>query len=171
MKLNVFRTVFTACLLAAGLASCKKPGHQYDPYPYRYTGVLPDTNRFAIPYTYYTVNGYTTFYYPNSTVISSQGNYQNGSPSGYWKQYYPDGRLMKEGNYSNGQLSGNWVFYYPSGIKKEAGNYQNTVKSGTWTYYYEDGSISSQGNYSNGVKEGQWTNYNPDGSLSSTISY
>lgn len=149
--------------------SCKKSSHDHNPYPYR--SVIPDTNRFAIPYAYYAVNGYTTYYYPNSNIISSQGNYQNGSPSGYWKQYYANGNRMKEGNYANGQLSGNWIFYYSSGIKKEEGNYQNNIKSGTWTSYYENGIKSSQGNYSNGNKDGQWNYYNSDGTLNNTVNY
>lgn len=149
--------------------SCTKSSYDHNPYPYSH--VLPDTGHFAVPYTYYGVNGYTTYYYPGTNTISSEGNYQNGSPSGYWKQYYANGNLMKEGNYSNGQLSGNWIFYYHSGTKKEEGNYQYNIQNGHWTYYYENGSISSQGNYSNGNKEGEWKYYNTDGTLSNTVTY
>ena len=164
-----FKHILFLGVISVALAACSKSSHDSHPYPY--SGVIPDTNRFTIPYTYYGVNGYTTYYYPNSRIISSQGNYQNGSPSGYWKQYYANGKLMKEGNYSNGQLSGNWIFYYPSGIKKEEGNYQNNIKSGNWTYYYESGILSSEGNYANGNKEGQWSYYNTDGSLNNTTYY
>jgi antitoxin component YwqK of YwqJK toxin-antitoxin module len=169
MKSRLTYILFSAGISVVLMAACTKSNHDYDPHPY--VSSIPDTNRFAIPYTYNSVNGYRTYYYPNSNTISSQGNYQNGSPSGYWKQYYANGNLMKEGNYSNGQLSGNWIFYYSSGIKKEEGNYQNNIKSGNWTYYYENGKISSQGNYSNGNKEGQWAYYNTDGTHSSTIVY
>lgn len=169
MKRYLNIILFYVSFLLALTVSCTKSSHDHNPYPY--SGIIPDTNRFAIPYTYYGVNGYTTYYYPNSRTISSQGNYQNGSPSGYWKQYYSNGNLMKEGNYSNGQLSGNWIFYYPSGIKKEEGNYQNNIKSGNWTYYYENGKISSQGNYSNGNKQGQWSYYNTDGTLNTSTTY
>ena len=169
MKYPFNYILFLTCISVALISSCRKSSHENNPRPY--AGVIPDTNRFAIPYSYNWVNGYQTYYYPNSNTISSQGNYQNGAPSGYWKQYYTNGNLMKEGNYSNGQLSGNWTFYYSSGIKKEEGNYQNNIKSGTWTYYYENGIKSSQGNYVNGNKEGQWSYYNIDGTLNNSTSY
>jgi len=159
--------VFFCITVIILISSCAKKNQMNEPQP----GFLPDTNRFNIPTTYSFVNGYTTFYYPNSTIISSQGNYQNGNPSGYWKLYYSNGNLMREGNYSNGQLSGYWKFYYSTGVEEEEGNYQNNIKSGNWIYYYPSGIISSEGNYSNGVKQGQWTYYNTNGTVSSSVSY
>ncbi len=154
-------------------SSCYR-SHDDNPYPYPYYSpytVLPDTNRFVAPYTNYNANGYTTFYYPYTSIKSSEGNYEHGVPSGYWKLYYPNGHLLREGNYSNGQLSGEWKFYYPNGLTEEEGNYENDIKSGNWIYYYNTGIKSAEGNYSNGAKEGEWTYYNTDGTVSSTASY
>ncbi|WP_299255097.1 hypothetical protein [uncultured Cytophaga sp.] len=161
--MNVKLIIIGLIAIASSLASCNRSSHNEPPRPnYSY---VPDTGRYVVPYAYYNINGYTRFYYPNSYVMSSEGNYQNGSPSGYWKQYYANGLMMKEGNYSNGQLSGYWKFYYPSGQIKEEGNYQNNKESGTWKYYYSNGQISSEGDYSNGVKSSGWMYYNSDGTV------
>jgi antitoxin component YwqK of YwqJK toxin-antitoxin module len=163
IKMNVTLISIGLISISSAFISCNKSSHNDAPQPnYSY---VPDTAKFAIPYAYYNINGYTQFYYPNSYVLSCEGNYQNGTPSGYWKQYYANGRMMKEGNYSNGQLSGYWKFYYASGQINEEGNYQNNIKSGTWKYYYPNGQISSQGDYSNGTKSSGWTYYNSDGTV------
>ena len=157
-------------LSVISLASCYRK-HDSDPHPRNAYNYIPDTNRYSVPMIYANVNGYKYSFYPYSNIKSSEGNYEHGVASGYWKLYYSDGKLLREGNYSNGKLSGYWKFYYPNGLKKEEGNYQNNIKSGNWIYYYPSGIISSQGNYSNGVKEGEWSFYNEDGSLNYKTSY
>ena len=153
MKLKCMIVAFIATLF---ILSCKKQerpqpiyaGSPYDPYRYGYPygspyypypNNYPDTNRFALPYTAWNVNGYVKYYYLNTGIILSEGNYEAGRPSGYWKIFYPNGRMMREGNYSNGILSGYWKFYYDNGFMKEEGNYSNNIKSGTWKYYYPNG--------------------------------
>lgn len=158
-------------LTALLLVSCHTSSRNEQPRPYYNYSYVPDTSRFGVPYAYYNANGYTRFYYPNSSIISVEGNYQNGTPTGYWKQYYASGKMMKEGNYSNGQLSGYWKFYYESGQLKEEGNYDNNIKSGTWKYFFENGQISSEGNYSNGNKSSEWKYFNPDGTLLNAVMY
>ncbi len=166
-------------LLLSGLlwCACKKtpppyvddPFYQnrYNPYIYNY----PDTNRFNLPYANPVLNGYTYFYYANSYQLISEGNYQNGTPSGYWKIYYPNGKMMREGNFSNGKLSGYWKFYYNNGNLSEEGNYQNNVRSGTWKSYYNNGKLSSEGNYNNGNREGEWKFFDESGGLTGTKIY
>ena len=164
-----FRLILFIVLVTI-LSSCNKKS-KGDPRPRHYYTSVPDTNRFVPPTTNSNVNGYVYSYYPNSNVVSNEGNYQRGVPSGYWKSYYADGKLYREGNYENGRLSGYWKFYYPNGLKQEEGNYQNNVKSGNWIYYYPNGTISSEGNYTNGSKQGEWSYYNEEGSLNTKTSY
>jgi antitoxin component YwqK of YwqJK toxin-antitoxin module len=162
-----------------GIVSCKKKEHHisYDGYYgpngslYPYPNSVPDTNRFVLPYAYVGLNGYTKFYYPSSGLLISEGNYENGTPSGYWKLYYPNGNLMREGNYSNGTLSGYWKFYYESGLLKEEGNYENNIRSGYWKSYNPNGTLSSEGNYTNGNPQGEWKYYDLQGLLVSTVTY
>lgn len=173
----------TLCIilsLLSLLASCRK--HREGPLPtnyYYYDGstnnphyyTYTDTNRFILPYADRAINGYSKFYYAGTGILISEGNYENGTPSGYWKLYYPDGKIMREGNYSNGQLSGYWKFYYVDGKMKEEGNYTNSIRTGTWKYYHPTGYLSATGNYSNGATHGEWKYYDANGILISVIIY
>ena len=146
----------------------------YDPafaHVYPTPDGYPDTNRFNLPYTSTYANGYTKYYYPHSNTLVSEGNYENGAPSGYWKVYYDNGKLLREGNYSNGYLTGYWKFYYVSGCLKEEGNYENNVRSGTWKFYYPNCIEASEGNYQNGDKSGEWKEYNENGTFRGTVTY
>ena len=166
MKYLPLYILFLGVILSS---SCNR--HRHDPYPYYAYPVIPDTNRFHLPYTNPSVNGYTKYYYPGTGILSSEGNYENGTPTGYWKFYYSNGMLMREGNFSNGQLSGYWKFYYSNGLLKEEGNYSNGIPTGYWKYYYANGHLSAEGNYSNGIQQGAWKYYYVDGSLEMTTTY
>lgn len=139
--------------------------------PQEVVEAVTDTDRFVLPYAPEFYNGYTNIYFPESNRLAGEGNYENGSPSGYWKFYYVDGKKRKEGNFDNGYLSGYWKFYYDNGLKKEEGNYENNVRTGYWHFYHENGKKSSEGNYSNGNKQGEWKYFNEDGQLESTEVY
>ena len=40
-------------------------------------------------------NGYNVFYYANGQK-SSEGNFENGKPEGFWKNYFESGILKSE---------------------------------------------------------------------------
>lgn len=163
-------SIILILLVTAVLSSCHKSSGG-DPHPRNYYTSIPDTNRYAAPITSSATNGYIYSYYPYSNTVSSEGNYEHGVPSGYWKTYYPSGRLLREGNYAHGKLSGYWKFYYQNGLIQEEGNYQNNVKSGNWIYYHNNGQVASEGNYANGAQQGEWRYYNMDGSLNHQTTY
>lgn len=171
-QIILYALLFSFMLLSiVMLSSCSKDEVTYErPYHYPYSGI-PDTNRFHLPYTHPSVNGYVRTYYPYSNVLASVGNYQHGNPTGYWKFYYSSGRMMKEGNYSNGQLSGYWKFFYGNGCMKEEGNYSNNIRTGYWKSYHENCKLHSEGNYSNGNQQGPWKFYYEDGSMEMTVDY
>ena len=98
-------------------------------------------------------------YYPNGQVQSEgehwadtsdecrdsppQGNPENcGKRTGFWKIYYPDGKLAMTGSYSRstGLRTGTWTEYYRSGEKMAEGPREH-VRNGTWTFWDKNGQI------------------------------
>ena len=66
---------------------------------------------------------------------------------GYEEIRDEDGNLRGKGNYKNGVRSGFWRFFYPNGKIDNCGYYGNdglrlsiNEYGDTWDYYYEDGS-------------------------------
>jgi antitoxin component YwqK of YwqJK toxin-antitoxin module len=54
------------------------------------------------------INGYVKNYYDNG-VIQSEGQMQNGLPTGVWKIYDPNGKLNMLGEYVYGKKQGRWL--------------------------------------------------------------
>ncbi len=101
-----------------------------------------------------------TFLYENGTK-SSEGFLRNGKPDGYWRSWYPNGKLRSEGNRKFHLLDSLWVFYDEDGDTTQIIDYLNGRKNGyTSTWLYSDksgkklGSVVSKELYLNDVKEG-----------------
>jgi antitoxin component YwqK of YwqJK toxin-antitoxin module len=58
----------------------------------------------------------------------------NGSLSGMYKAYYPNGALYQYANYSAGKLDGEWKEYSDDGILRVKGKYLDGKKQGKWEY-------------------------------------
>lgn len=91
-------------------------------------------------------NGYNVFYYPNGQK-SSEGNFMNGKPEGFWKNYFETGVLKSEGNRQNHELDSTWLFYYANGFLKEKIEYSKSIKSGESLQYSEEGYLISSLTY------------------------
>lgn len=155
--------IFALIIVFAGCRRNRNP----DPYPQQPS--LSDT--FVSNPAFFQVdmgepgeNGHSQNAYP-SGQIKSEGSYNNGVPSGYWKFYYENGRLKKEGNINNGQPSGYWKYYFENGLLLAEGNFNNGIQSGHWKYYYPNGPKESEGSYNNGYKVGEWIYYEIDGRI------
>lgn len=79
------------------------------------------------------------FYYGDGTV-SSEGNFLNGKPVGYWKTYYPNGNLKSEGNRLSDALDGKWIFYDVSKDTTEIIHYRNSLKNG-WNLKFDSNRV------------------------------
>lgn len=87
-----------------------------------------------------------------NSYLFAEGNVDTGLPNGFWKYYYPDGKLWKEGNYSNGRLNGFWKLYYENGNLREEGHYEDCERNGFWKVYSksEENAVVFEGNLENG---------------------
>ena len=91
---------------------------------------------------------------------------QDGSRSGSWKEYYPDGSLKAEGEYDNGTRTGPWKFYHPNGKTEQTGKYNKEGKpEGTWRWYYDSGQLLREESYYRGKKDGMSEEYDAEGNL------
>jgi antitoxin component YwqK of YwqJK toxin-antitoxin module len=57
----------------------------------------------------------------SKVTLISEGNYNEGLKSGYWKNYDLTGTLINEGRYSNDEKTGEWKYYHPS-VEDSIGN-------------------------------------------------
>src|SRR3712207_1722390 len=86
-----FFPLYISLLFLIAVSACHRERVVYAPYPAGPTGPV-DTNRFNLEYVHPGFNGHYASYYYGTGTLRSEGNYNNGIPSGYWKFYYPDGR-------------------------------------------------------------------------------
>jgi uncharacterized protein len=119
-------------------------------------------------------NGYQVFRYPNGT-ISSEGQFKNGKPEGFWKSYYVTSVKKSEGKYSNFQLDSVWVFFDQTGDTLEKINYLFGKRNG-YSYKYKKNPseglyMSSKELFAGDRKEGTAYSYFPDGKIQQTLSY
>lgn len=117
------------------------------------------------------LQGFTVHSFTNSNVIESEGNYDSGIPSGFWKFYYPDGRIHMEGNYSNERKNGFWKSFNQAGFLEWEGNFTNCIRDGFWKFYYPNGQLKSEGNFTNAIKNGNWKFYFDNGVLDTELNY
>lgn len=97
---------------------------------------------------------YKIFYYDNGSV-SSEGNFKDGKPDGWWKTYFPNGELKSIGKRTNFELDSLWTFYTDEGILESKINYQNGQKNGTEILFNEEGNQKEINTYIDGLKTGE----------------
>ena len=103
-------------------------------------------------------NGYNVFHYSNGQK-SSEGNFVNGKPEGFWKNYYETGVLKSEGNRKLHELDSAWLFYYENGLLKEKVNYSHSKKNGFSFNYSEEGFLLEKFSYKNDTIQGTSFSY------------
>ncbi|MBN2145113.1 MAG: hypothetical protein JW774_10860 [Candidatus Aureabacteria bacterium] len=60
-------------------------------------------------------------------------------PHGVFKEFYPNGMLMKELHYDKGLLNGKATQYYPDQKKKWQGHFTGNLKTGKWIFWDSSG--------------------------------
>ena len=112
-------------------------------------------------------SGFKQNFNSDSTIIISEGNYEQGKQQGFWKYNYPNGKPFKEGNFTFNKINGHWKLFYESGNLREEGSYSNCLRIGYWKFFFDnkEGGILSEGNFNNGIKTGHWIFYNEKGEI------
>lgn len=79
-------------------------------------------------------HGITKEYFTNS-VVAIEGQYDQDTPSGTWKEYYENGKLKELYSYESGLWHGVYEKYYPNGTLAKKGMYDQDMVIGIWKYY------------------------------------
>lgn len=67
-----------------------------------------------------------------------------GNKTGYWIEYYDDGKLYSKGNYINGEREGLWTFYYSNGDIWHEDEFKNGDSNKKILYYYDNKKLVSK---------------------------
>lgn len=113
-------------------------------------------------------DGFYKFYYPNGK-ISSEGTIKNGKPDGYWKSYNQNGTIKSTGNRKNFELDSLWQFYNQNGKLLLEINYKTGNKNGLKTTYLDKETVKES--FKDDVKEGYTRYYFPDGKKKQEIPF
>lgn len=86
-----------------------------------------------------------------------------GEKEGFWKEYFPDGKLKAAGNYDKDQKTGLWKYYFNSGQIEQVGTFKNGEPDSTWKWYFSNGKIEREEQFLDGLADGLMTEYDPGG--------
>lgn len=140
------------CLLLLGL-SCTTPNK---------SKFLADMVELTCEADHYPgLQGFQKIMDETDSYLLAEGNVDTGVPNGFWKFYFPNGRLWKEGNYTNGRINGFWKLYYENGNLREEGHYLDCERNGFWKIYSKEknNQVQGEGNFDRGKPVGTWKNY------------
>lgn len=80
---------------------------------------------------------------------------------------YQNGKITLTGSYTQGSKTGIWTKYYPEGNPIEVETYAGNLLNGLYSSFYANGKKIEEGAYINGKMEGDWNLYNEEGKLKS----
>jgi antitoxin component YwqK of YwqJK toxin-antitoxin module len=82
----------------------------------------------------------------------------NGLKQGYWKKYYPNGKLMYKAFFKDNKPVGIMHRYFDNGNLQALMNFDKTGKTRA-KLYFDNGKIAAEGNYINSKKDSIWKYY------------
>jgi antitoxin component YwqK of YwqJK toxin-antitoxin module len=82
---------------------------------------------------------------------------------GFYREFYPNGKLFVEGQYQRGRQHGEWTFYYDNGQINRKSIFNNGQPDGAWDIYRADGTLSAKRSFKNGARDGEWITYDETG--------
>ncbi len=115
-------------------------------------------------------HGWYKRYYPDGK-LNEEAQYVDNKMTGERKMYAQDGSVMVRENHVDGKFEGLYQSYYPSGEVEQEGNYRNNAMSGEWKFYYETGGLREVVNFENNNENGAFKEYHPNGKLKTEGTY
>ncbi len=108
------------------------------------------------------LHGEVKAWYPNGSNWLL-GSYASDVPTGIWKTWSLQGKLLWSANYSNGIKDGIWEEYFPSGLLKKSMVYYKGKRNGIFREYYPTGKLKRRGAYQEGLRAGPEKTWYPNG--------
>ncbi len=97
---------------------------------------------------------------------------ENEKKTGYWREYYDNGKVRYEGHFLNDHPVGEFTRYYKTGIPQAKIIYSEDGRETYAELYYLNGKIAAQGKYIEKLKDSTWNFYSEhDGHLALKENY
>lgn len=77
------------------------------------------------------------------------GHFTDGSPTGLFEDYYPNGKVMAQFEVSKdlSKMNGKFKKFHPDGSVRAEGQFENDKGVGVWKFYSPDGKLMNSGTY------------------------
>lgn len=98
-------------------------------------------------YQYNQLHGLTRVFYPKTSKLAEETQYESGMKQGLSKHYFESGAPMSETFFVEDQPHGRFVVYYENGKVQVEGSYDHGLKTGLWKTYDEQGTLTSEESY------------------------
>lgn len=115
-------------------------------------------------------DGFYKEYAPNGTLVRD-GFFQADSAEGTWTSYSPEGVKLTEVKYRQNRVSGNVLVFFPSGKIQRSGYKVNNKTEGWWDEFYESGQLKSHERFHNAQFQGPAETYFENGKIETQGSY
>lgn len=123
-------------------------------------------NGRAVMHTHYKFgehHGETTYYDPNSGMVTARVNHQDGKKHGTAITYDAHGKPQRVLHYVENELDGPAFSYHSDGGVLQEGHYVQGRKHGQFTTYYKNGETRKVEFYENGRQTRKPVFFSPDG--------
>lgn len=97
---------------------------------------------------------YEREYYEDGKLLKEGALSNNEKRDGLWKSFYRDGVLWSEGSYDDGMREGKTITYFPNGNKYYEGQFAQSKKVGVWKFWKEDGTFEKEINFDTAPEAG-----------------
>jgi antitoxin component YwqK of YwqJK toxin-antitoxin module len=82
---------------------------------------------------------------------------------GFYREYYPNGKLFVEGQYRRGRQNGEWRYYFDNGQLNRKAMYKDGKPDGPREILRADGTLSAKRGFTAGLRDGEWITYDKTG--------
>lgn len=96
----------------------------------------------------------TSVLYYSESIKAESISYINGKRHGFYKKWFPNGKLSFESNYVNGLQDGTTRTWWKNNNLRSEANYSNGIVNGIQKQWYQSGSKFKEMTIVNGKEEG-----------------
>jgi uncharacterized protein len=103
--------------------------------------------------------------YFSTGELYSELSYDNDKATGYFRQYYKNGKLRVENELKDDFINGKGKSFFPDGTINGETVYKNSKAEGSQKIYHENNAVKYDATFVNDLLQGKLTEYYPDGKL------
>lgn len=114
--------------------------------------------------------GWFKFYYPDGKIFE-EAEYVENELHGTRKLFHENGNIQAEETYVQGNFEGPYKAYFPNGNPLREGQYRANSMDGDWKYYYETGQLKEIVRFNDNLENGPFEEYYPSGIVKARGTY